>query len=47
MDKSKLIDMNRRFDERLNELISLNAQFFTRTSYTEDTFMLVCKKGQT
>ena len=30
--------MNRRFDERLNELISLkgqNTQFFTSTSYTE------------
>ena len=38
MDQSELIDMNRRFDERLNELISLTGQntpFFTITSYTE------------
>lgn len=36
MDISKFNDMNRRFDERLNELISLkgqNTQFFTNESY--------------
>ncbi|XP_018564473.2 KRAB-A domain-containing protein 2-like [Anoplophora glabripennis] len=38
MDISKLNDMNRQFDERLSELMSLkgqNTQFFTNESYTE------------
>lgn len=38
MNKSKLNDMNRRFDERLTEIMSLkgqNTQFFTSETYTE------------
>lgn len=38
MDKLKLIVMNRRFDETLNKVVSLNGQntqFLTKTSYTQ------------